>query len=703
MSALCPIFDPIVDALLPVPWLKGGRDYSGTDCVGLVLLYGRARGLAMPDVDTPERRSPAPAEAAALLRPVPASLRDCPEHAILFRDKSGRLMHVGVVTPGGKVLHCCYGGTRVEVSLKLLARVGLRAAGVVPLSNFAALSVVLATATLGEIGTIILIVIAVISLAASVFLRPSLPKQGSTRGRYGFDALVTQNTPEVPLADVLGQVMLAGNSVYQTLMDKAQSVTDPKLQKACKIVVFCAGPIDGFGLGEYELRINGLSADNNYFFAPVTTPGDGFAINPAQTKAEAVTGTISGESNRPSITLYDAAPAITVPVDVRAQYFREFPVWGLNGCAYAVFRLVDSQKYSSFNVITRIKGRYCRTYTEDGLDVTTVTSESLTGADGSKVRFKLAHHDVVAVSSLTVAGVSQTEMSASNQTGAVYALNRTKGYVEFVTAPASGATVTISYTYYPRAWTANPADHIAYLLTETMRGKGFDGSRLDWPSFADARSYFAESVETLTDTGPITSARYTTNYALDARKPIQDHVKALLDSSRSLLLISDGLLKLKPVRTTASVFSFTTANIVADTFEATLMDRSDRANRVRVMFHDADIFNSEGEVVADDVADQADRVDRAGNDGVVDEALKFPAVTDRAMATRLAQDLLAESVGLDWTGQLTTTLIGLALEPGDIVDITHPSQPTWSAKLVRIDDLSTDADGRMVVRWSEVA
>ena len=236
-----------------------------------------------------------------------------------------------------------------------------------------------------------------------------------------------------------------------------------------------------------------------------------------------------------------------------------------------------------------------------------------------------------------------------------------------------------------------------------MRGKGFDGSRLDWPSFADARSYFAESVETLTDTGPITSARYTTNYALDARKPIQDHVKALLDSSRSLLLISDGLLKLKPVRTTASVFSFTTANIVADTFEATLMDRSDRANRVRVMFHDADIFNSEGEVVADDVADQADRVDRAGNDGVVDEALKFPAVTDRAMATRLAQDLLAESVGLDWTGQLTTTLIGLALEPGDIVDITHPSQPTWSAKLVRIDDLSTDADGRMVVRWSEVA
>lgn len=55
------------------------------------------------------------------------------------------------------------------------------------------------------------------------------------------------------------------------------------------------------------------------------------------------------------------------------------------------------------------------------------------------------------------------------------------------------------------------------------------------------------------------------------------------------------------------------------------------------------------------------------------------------------------------TCQLKTNVKGLALEPGDVVDVTHPSQPTWAAKLFRIEELSHYDTDRLVLSLSEYA
>ena len=131
------------------------------------------------------------------------------------------------------------------------------------------------------------------------------------------------------------------------------------------------------------------------------------------------------------------------------------------------------------------------------------------------------------------------------------------------------------------------------------------------------------------------------------------------------------------------------------------MDRSERANRVKILFHSEESLNAETSVMADDLADQRIRSDRAGNDGVVDENLKFPAITSVSQAERLAEMHLREEVGARWLVELTTSTKGLALQPGDVVDVTHGSQPDWAAKLFRVEQISDDEDGRLKLRLGD--
>ena len=114
-----------------------------------------------------------------------------------------------------------------------------------------------------------------------------------------------------------------------------------------------------------------------------------------------------------------------------------------------------------------------------------------------------------------------------------------------------------------------------------------------------------------------------------------------------------------------------------------------------------DALNSETEATADDPADARARSDRAGNQGVVDVNLKLPAVTQAGQAERLAAQFLREQVSSRWTVELTTNVLGLALQPGDVVDVTHSSQPRWAAKLFRVEEMDHDEQDRLVVRGSE--
>jgi len=669
-------------------WKTGGRSRSGTDCVGLAWMWlNEQGGLSFP---APESSGGKRCSEVLQQHCKPGEWE---RGDLVFFAKRGEVEHVAVHLGGGRLLHIVSGyDSRVDNGPRLLERVGFKVAGVIDRQNVAGILAALADKSLGA-SVAVPLAIGLFLSALSALIMPSLSGFKSKNGRYGQNALLTQSNPEIPLPDLLGQVVIAGNAVYQQLPDRVDATGNP--QKWNQVIVLASGPVYEFD-SNTGLRIKGVDFTNGYFNDGTA---DGIALNPAQTKAEAVTGAIGSDTNVPSMTLYTGAHGISVPVDIRAQYDRGFPIYGFSGTAYMVLRAMDSNKFANLNFTVRSKGRKLRTFDEDGLIVNSVVSENVGTGDGNTVRFKLAFEDIMAVSAVSVDGDPFTEISASNQSGDIFHVNKTKGYIEFITAPASG-TITVSYTYYEREFSQNPAMQMVYLLTERTRGRGFDQSRLDWESFVAARDYFDETVSWTNGNGTTSAARYTSNYAIDDRKPIIDHLRAILDACNSALFLSNGRFVLRPRTAESSVFSFDPSNILVteqgeSSLEVTFEDRADKPNRVRVFYHADENLNAESDTPADDEDNQRARAERLGNGGVVDEDLKLPAVTSLSQAERLGEMFVREQTGgarlLKWTANIKS----LALQPMDVVDVTHPVfEGTMN---VRIEKLEHDENDRMVI------
>ncbi|WP_160164510.1 phage tail protein [Pedosphaera parvula] len=684
-----------------LPWKDGGRSRSGLDCAGLAQLWlTEQMGLNFTVPPT----GPEP-DAEKLFNPIYKAGALERGDVVFFRvGKSGRVCHVATYLGDNRYLHILKGSvSRMETGTTLMERIGLKVAGAISARDAETLCLALRDKHLGDPIDWVIVALLVISIAlsaASAFLlRPKLGQLRNQTGRYGFDSLFTQSTSELPLPDVLGAVTIAGNSPFQSLIDKSQTPTDTTQQKANKVVVLCSGPIEDITANGVVAKINGLQYNNPFFYK--ANPDRGLYQNPIQDKTNAVSGTIGADLNRPSFTNYFGQHDIAIAHDVRAHFDRGFPVYGFSGSAYMVFRLIDSTKFPSFNLNVTVKGRQFRKFDANGFTVTTVTGESLTGADGSKVRFKLAHWDIKDVSNLTVNGTAYSQISATSQTGNVYQLNKTKGFVEFITAPASSATISITYTCYPRVWSANPAVHLVYLLTEKLRGKGFDESKINWPAADALQDYCDASVTWVNSSGTYTRPRYQCNYILDSKKPIQDHIRAVLDSCYAYLFLGQGKFVMKARKAETSVMDFDESNILADSFSSEKIDRSGRCNRIHVFFHSADTLNAETEIIRDDINDQQSRADRVGDNGIVEETLRVPAVTDQPQAERFGEQILREEVNTRWTCEFKTNIKGLALEPGDVITVTHSSQPAWNQKLFRIEEFTYDDQDRCTLSCSE--
>lgn len=683
-------------AYIGLPYKAGGRSIHGVDCVGLAHLWlTEQAGLKCKLLAAPNGK-----RVEEVLRGRFKEGEWARGDLVLF-SKRDEICHVAIHLGGGKLLHTVNGyESRVDNGPKLLRRVGFKVVGAIDGQQEDLIVAALNDRKVqGDPVSLTLFIVSIALAALSAVLAPSLSGFKNKHGRYGQNALVTQRNPEIPLPDLLGQVVVAGNAVYQQLPDRVDATANP--QKWNQIIVLSSGPVHEFD-AVTGLRFKGVDYSDAYFYDGASL--DGIYLSPEQTKDEAVTGTIGGLSNVPSMTLYDGAHDISVPVDIRAHYDRGFPIYGLSGVSYLVLRAMNSDKFGNLNLTLRIKGRKLRTFNSSGFVTATASSESLTGADGSKVRFKLAQSDIVSVSSLTVNGNAFAEISAAAQTGDKYQLNRTKGFVEFITAPAAAATITITYVYYVRAWSQNPAMQIVYLLTEVLRGRGFDASRLEWASFVDARDYYDETVSWTNGNGVTSGVRYASNYAVDDRKPITEHLRSILDACNSMLFLSDGRFVLRPRTAESSVFSFTTANILVgpdgeSSFEWSLEDRSSKPNRVKLFYHSDENLNAESDTPTDDEDNQRARVNRVGNGGVVDKDLKLPAVTSLAQAERLGEMFVREQTGGNRLFKWTANIRGLALQPGDVVDLTHP---TISGTInVRIEELEQDEQDRLVITARE--
>jgi len=682
-----------------VPWKDGGRNFAGCDCVGLTCLWLKNEFGFKAPVPSSEQR---PADLKNLLAGHGFEEKKLARgDVVFFAHKDGEIRHVAVWLGGGKLLHTFRGApSRIENGFTLSRRVGMTPVASVNVREAEILAQALADKQLGDPTTWILIGVSIfLSVASALISMLLLPSKGNNYGKYSFNGLLTQNSPEIPLPDILGNVTVAGNSPYTQLADKNLTITSQQQQAANKVVVLASGPIWDVDSNNLNILINGLTYTDASFFSGDQTTG--IALNPTQDKANAVSGTIGSDTYVPSLTIYDGHHDLIVPVDIRASYDRTFPVYGYSGAAYMVFRLINSSVFTSFNLNSTVQGRLCRTYDSSGFITATSTAEAVGTGDGSTVRFKLANWDVAALSSLTVGGTAYTQIAPGNQTGNVFNLNATKGFIEFITAPGSGAAVVATYAYYVRAWTQCPADQLVYLLTEKGRGKGYDSGKINWACAVAFQTYCNASVTWTNSAGVATTPRYTTNYAVDFRKPIQEHIKALCDASHACLFISGGKFVMKAITQATSIFSFNESNILEDSFDANLVERSQLPNRVKVFFNDQSTYNSQTEVDIDNQADQEARVARVGNDGVVEQTLQFTAIDNDSQADRIGQVLLAEASNVFWTANFKTTVLGLALEPGDVIDLTHSSQPAWNQKLFRVENLQYGDDDRLELQVSE--
>ena len=686
---------------IDIPFKSGGETREGLDCRGLAILWLREnRGFTAP---TPPQhdRSDETAERILTQRLLERGIREPePGDVVFFRERrTGKVRHLAIfLGPQVGYLHQVgQHGTRVDRNLTLLSRVGFDFAGALASHDAEALAIALSDRKLGDPATWVLLFVSLALSAASAFLMPK-PKLGQFRaesGRYGFDNLLTQTNPQLPLPDILGAVTVAGNSPYQSRIDKSQPATDASQQRVNKVVILGSGPFTAWEYNSSVIKIDGRDYRDTYWHT------SGIKLDPAQSKAEAVDGTISSEGGRSSISTYLGTPATDVSVDIRAQYDRNFPLYGFNGCAYLVFRLIDSQKFQTFNLTVTPKGRALRTFNSSGFITATSTAEAVGTGDGSTVRFKLNYEDIATVTSVTVGGVTYTAQSADQPSGAVYALNAARGYIEFPTAPAAAAAIVATYTYYVRAWSQNPAVQAVAMLTDSERGKGFPEAKIDFAAADTAQQYNDVQILWQGANTQAVEARHTSNYAMDYRKPAQDHIRAVLDAGYSYLFLSNGKFVIKPRGTGSSVFSFTTANILKDSFSAEQLDRSGLANRVKVNFRPLETYNAEAGVTREDEDDQRTRAGYGTTDGVVEETLQMLAVDRETHAERLAETILRENVRTSWVVEFKTTVKGLALEPGDIIDLTHPAKPSWAAKLFRIEDLELDEQDRLKLKCSE--
>lgn len=694
-----------------LPWAVGGRDRSGIDCVGLAGLFLR---------EQLELRCEAPGTvdyervAARLIGRGCVPVNELERGDLLFfSSKPGELSHVAIALGNGDILHATAGGSRIDTGTELLRRVGLKYVATVRSWELDLIAQALEIPSVKGAVTL-LVGLVVLSLAATVAMRPKVPNFSNEFGRYSANGglpLQTMISTEAPLPEILGEMNVAGNGVYQTHLDNTLTVTNQAEQRITRIVVFCAGPV----VGATNLRVNGIPVSSKAFGVP---PGALFLPNGFQAHPSTVDMAVDGYSDGPGSYLlpsfhgYSGAHDITVPVDIRASYDRDFPIYGFPGCCYYVLRFVDMTRFASgMNATVQPIGRPVRYFDANGFLTTTVIDESLADADGTKVRFKLANWDIKSISSITVNGVAYSQLTATNQVGNVYHLNKTKGYVEFITAPAAAATILVTYTYYQRGISFKPAEHMVYLLTEVLSGKGLDESKINWPSFLALRNYCETAITWNTGSrGPILTERYKTHYVLDVRKPLGEHLKILLDACHAQIFLSGGKFCVKARRDGTSVFSFDETNILVEkdsdgrdrsTFVSHMIDRADRSNRVHLLYRGTQTFSAQTSVTRDDPANQAERAPRIGNDGVVDDFLQYNAVVDESQVERLAETLLAEEVNTRWMVEFKTTIKGLALEPMDLIAVTHSSRPSWSGKLFRIEKIDLDEDDYMLIRALE--
>ena len=281
-------------------------------------------------------------------------------------------------------------------------------------------------------------------------------------------------------------------------------------------------------------------------------------------------------------------------------------------------------------------------------------------------------------------------------------------------------------------WSDNPALALLdYLLADY--GRGLDITDIDVPSFVTA----ANSCDTLVDVPAVLTnttgssvfrynrttgltdevlngedltgyrtyqvgtqqKRLTCNIVLDPKDSVLDNVKKLLESMKGNLPYHQGKYSLKLEDAASSVMSFGVEDIIGGISFGD-GDQNERFNRVTVKFP-----NRNKRYVMDQVSwpklDDAQYATYLSEDNNKElwHEVELDGITDFYQAEDVAEFIVRNSRA-SMRAELRTKSKGIMLQPGDVIDITHPT-PGWTNKKFRVRGVKVDQKFEVVLSLGE--
>jgi hypothetical protein len=265
----------LLNKLVGIKWVQDGRTHEGADCVGLMELYFKAKGV---EVSAPRINDLTPEGQEAFIRGITEAnmivgLSDLePEDVLVFKIEEE--LHVGLYLGYGRMLHAKKDGksriSRLTVSWEKYFLFAIRekdgkmqippagppavVAVALVIADYAAASFIaggLIALSLTTIGCLIGTAMIGYSIGLAIQARQSSKSGGgSSSPRYQFGELQTTSSNQYPVPVLYGQARLAGNIVFQNPVMGGEQID--------MLIVLCEGEIDSIT----DVRLNGEAIGN---------------------------------------------------------------------------------------------------------------------------------------------------------------------------------------------------------------------------------------------------------------------------------------------------------------------------------------------------------------------------------------------------------------------------------------------------------
>jgi len=260
----------LLNKLVGIKWLEDGRDFNGTDCVGLMQLYFNAKGVngIAPKISEVDQNKQDEIIKKVIETNTIVSKDDLQaEDVLVFKINDD--LHVGLYLGYGRMLHARRDGksriSRLTPSWEKYFLFGIREkdgqiyippagppaaiAVALVIADYAAASFIaggLISLSLTTIGCLIGTAMIGYSIGLAIQARQQSQSGGSSASpRYQFGELQTTSSNQYPVPVLYGEARLAGNIVFQNPVMGGEQID--------LLIVLCQGEIESIT----DVRLNG--------------------------------------------------------------------------------------------------------------------------------------------------------------------------------------------------------------------------------------------------------------------------------------------------------------------------------------------------------------------------------------------------------------------------------------------------------------